>query len=295
MATLVTGGLGRSGRWIVNTLADADYDVVCVDLSHPGWGVRGRENVTFRACDLTNFGKVADIVADVNPDHVVHWGAVPAMGRTAGVEVFENNVMATYNMLVTAGRVGADIVTASSESAYGTAFAEEPWLPDYFPIDEMHELRPEDSYGTSKVVGENVADMVTRKYGVQIASIRPSWIQYPNEYRCLDSRDDLSAGVGNFWSYVDVRDIASLVHAGLEANFDGHEPFLGVAAENYMDRPLRELIVEYFGEVPGTFDVDGDGSAFTTQKAQKLLDWTPAHSWNTAATETVSDPQLTVE
>ncbi|SIR98228.1 Nucleoside-diphosphate-sugar epimerase [Haladaptatus litoreus] len=295
MTTLVTGGLGRSGRWIVTTLADADYDVVCVDFSHPGWEIQGRENVEFRRCDLTEFGKVTDIVAEIDPDHVVHWGAIPAMGRTAGVEVFENNVMATYNVLVSAGRAGADIVAASSESAYGTAFAEEPWLPDYFPIDETHELRPEDSYGTSKVVGENIADMVTRKNGVKIASIRPSWIQYPNEYRCLDTRDDLPAGVGNFWSYVDVRDIASLVQAGLEADFNGHEPFLGVAAENYMDRPLRELIAEYFGEVPETFDVDGDGSAFTTRKAQELLEWVPTHSWDTAATETVPDPQLTVD
>jgi nucleoside-diphosphate-sugar epimerase len=292
---VVTGGLGRSGQWIVDSLADDGYEVMCVDLSHPGWGTDGRENVDFRACDLTDFGRVADVFAGVDPDGVVHWGAIPAMGRTAGVEVFENNVLATYNVLVNAGRAGADIVAASSESSYGTVFAEETWLPDYFPIDEAHEQRPEDPYGTSKVVGEDVADMVVEKHGVQVASIRPSWIQYPGEYKCLGNRDSPADGVGNFWSYVDIRDIVSIVTAGLEGDFGGHEAFLGVAAENYMDRPLADLVEAEFGELPDEFDVEGDGSAFTTEKARTMLDWSPEHTWRGAADEDVAEPQLTVE
>ena len=49
---VVTGGRGRSGRWLVDRLA-GEYDVVCVDLDHPGFEVRERPHVTFRAADLT--------------------------------------------------------------------------------------------------------------------------------------------------------------------------------------------------------------------------------------------------
>ncbi|MFB6074927.1 MAG: NAD-dependent epimerase/dehydratase family protein [Haloarculaceae archaeon] len=288
---IVTGGLGRSGTWVVDHLR-SDYDVTVLDLDHPGWNAAGVEGVDFRAVDLTDFGGVADLVAEIDPDAVVHWGAIPAMGRNPGSEVFRNNVLASYNVLVSAGRAGADVVQASSESAYGTVFAAETWLPDYFPVDEAHELRPEDSYGASKVTAEELGKTVTRRYGVDVVSIRPSWIQFPGEYACLDNRDDLAAGEGNFWSYVDVRDIATLVAAGLETDVGGHEPFLGVAAENYMDRPTTDLIEEHFGTLPDRCDLEGDEAAFTTAKAREQLDWAPAHSYETAAEEDVPEPEL---
>ncbi len=92
-------------------------------------------------------------------------------------------------------RAGRNFVWASSESAYGLAFAEETPLPAYLPIDESHPTAPEDPYGTSKVAGEEVAKMVTRRDGVDVASIRPSWIQYPGEYNCRDvATGDLADG-----------------------------------------------------------------------------------------------------
>ncbi|WP_324760112.1 NAD-dependent epimerase/dehydratase family protein [Haloarcula sp. GH36] len=54
---LVTGGRGRSGRWICDRLA-GEYDVVCVDLDHPGWEVSERDRLTWRAADVTDGGEV---------------------------------------------------------------------------------------------------------------------------------------------------------------------------------------------------------------------------------------------
>ena len=148
---VVTGGLGRSGRWIADHLADEGWRVVCVDQRHPGWEIDARENLDFRVAELTNRGEALDLLAD--PDAVVHWAALPSPTRHAGGRVFETNVLAAYNVLVGAGRAGARIAWASSESAYGFPFAEEKRLPDSLPIREAHSLRPEDPYGTSKVVG----------------------------------------------------------------------------------------------------------------------------------------------
>jgi UDP-glucose 4-epimerase len=179
-------------------------------------------------------------------------------------------------------------VQASSDGAYGFFFAEETPLPDAVPITESHPRRPEDPYGLSKVVTEEIAATVARRDGIRVASIRPSWIQLPGEYPCRDSEyvEDLGAGAGNYWSYVDVRDVVDLVEAALagvrEGAFDGHEAFNCVAPDNALGRPLRELFEEHYGDVPDDYAVEGDASAYSTAKAGRVLGWEPTRSWQTA-------------
>jgi nucleoside-diphosphate-sugar epimerase len=292
---VVTGGRGRSGRWICDRLA-GEYRVVCVDLDHPGWEIPTREHIDFKAVDVTEGVEVRDLFSEVDPDAVVHWAALPAPERHAGTRVFDTNVSATYNVVDAAGRAGADVVWASSESAYGLAFAEETPLPAYLPIDEAHPTAPEDPYGTSKVAGEEVAKMVVRRDGVDVASIRPSWIQYPGEYNCRGvATGDLAGGTGNCWSYVDVRDVATAVGAALDADLGGHEAFNVAAAENYVGRPTADLIEEQWGELPAECELNDDQSALSTAKAQGLLDWEPEHRWHEAADADVTTPTLTGE
>jgi nucleoside-diphosphate-sugar epimerase len=285
---LVTGGLGRSGRWIVDRLADDGHEIRCVDQQS---GESTRTNVDVRTADLTDRGDVYDLVTGFSPETVVHWAAIPHPLGHAGGHVFENNVLSTYNVLDAAGRVGADVVWASSESAFGFPFAEEDRFPDFLPLTEEHPLEPEDPYGTSKVVGEEVAEMVVRRDGVSVASIRPSWIQYPGEYLCRD-QDPHEEGTGNFWSYVDVRDIAGIVAAAVDADFEGHEPFMAAAADNWADRPTADLVEYHFGDLPEQCDLEGDQSGISTAKAGRLLDWQPAHSWREAADADVPVPDL---
>ena len=289
---VVTGGLGRSGRWIADHLADEGWQVVCVDQTHPGYEIDARENLDFRAADLAERGDALDLLADLDPDAVVHWAALPSPTRHAGGHVFETNVLAAYNVLVGAGRAGARVAWASSESAYGFAFSEEKRLPERLPLREANALRPEDPYGTSKVVGEEIGKMVTRRFGVPVASIRPSWIQYPGEYHCVNAREDLADGAGNFWSYVDVRDVASIVERALKADFSGHEAFHAGAPDNYLEMPIEDALREFFGELPDDCNVSGDDSALSVAKADEVLDWEPEYSWREAADEDVAEPEL---
>ena len=296
---LVTGGLGKSGRWLVDGLAD-DYHVVCADFDHPGFDAQGRKGTEFRALDLTDRGSVFDLVTDVAPDAVVHWGSIPVARRHPGGDVFENNTLAAYNVLAAAGRVGARIVQASSDGAYGFFGASETPVPNELPISEAHALRPEDDYGLSKVAAEEIAKSVARRDGIPVASIRPSWIQYPGQYPCRDEGyvSDLAAGAGNYWSYVDIRDVASLVETALEATNDGriegHEAFNCVGPDNALGRDLTELMREFYGGLPDDCSVEGDASAYSVAKAEELLGWTPDHSWRDAAQEDVDEPELTV-
>jgi len=297
---IVTGGRGSSGRWVVDRLR-SEFEVVVVDHDHPGFGAEPVRNVEFRAADLTDRGAVRELVSSVEPDAVVHWGAIPALGRHPEGEVFENNAVAAYNVLTAAGEAGARIVQASSDGAYGFFFAEETPLPDELPITESHPRRPEDGYGLSKVAAEEVAAGVARRHSVQVASIRPSWIQEPGGYPCRDPdyTENLGAGAGNYWSYVDARDVAEQVHAALTTEFDpagGHEAFNCVAADNALGEPLEELLESVYGDVPDEGPgVGDDGSAYSVEKATELLGWAPEHSWRDSVEEDVQRPKLVRE
>jgi UDP-glucose 4-epimerase len=279
MNIIVTGGCGATGTWIVDRLADS-HAVTCLDRDAP---TEPRPDVDYRTVDLTDSGAVFDIVTEVDPDAVVHWAAIPVAGTHAGVDLYENNTITAHNVLTAAGRVGADVVQASSDGAYGFFFAAETPVPDALPITESHALRPEDPYGLSKVVTEEIANTVARRDGISVASLRPSWIQLPDEYPCRDSDyvDDLSAGAGNYWSYVDVRDVVDLVEAALAADFEGHEAFNCVAPDNALGRPLARLISDHYGSLPDDCRVSGDDAAYSTAKATRLLGWEPTRSWRT--------------
>lgn len=290
---LVTGGLGKVGQWLVDSLSQEGFKIVCIDLEHPGFSVEHvRSNVSFRRADLTKLGRVEDIFQSVDPDVVAHFAAIPTMGRTADAEVFENNVMTTYNVLKSAGRCGADIVQASSESTYGMAFAEETWLPEYLPVDESHPMRPEDEYATSKLVSEELAKMVTRRHGVEAVSLRPAWINYPGTYACTSLQDDLAKGANGFWTYLDIRDLVSLVHNAIETSITGHEAVLASAENTYLGMPTTKAIEEHFGTLPEECDLEGDQSIYTTEKACELFGWEPQHTWRKAADESVTGPEF---
>ncbi|RLM36637.1 MULTISPECIES: NAD(P)-dependent oxidoreductase [unclassified Haloarcula] len=291
MDVVVTGGRGSSGRWVVDRLAEP-HDVTVLDRRLPDGG--GHPEVDYRALDLTDAGSVFDSLTAIDPDAVVHWAAIPVAGTHPGVDLFRNNALAAHTVLSAAGRVGADVVQGSSDGAYGFFFAEETPVPDELPITEAHARRPEDDYGLSKVVTEEIGKAIARRDGVSVASIRPSWIQIPGEYPCRAPEyvDDLAAGAGNYWSYVDVRDVVDLVEAALAGAVEGHEAFNCVGPDNALGRPLVELMREHYGRVPDDCTVEGDAAAYATAKATAMLGWEPTRSWREAADEDVDVPTV---
>ena len=73
-------------------------------------------------------------------------------------------------------------------------------------------------------------------------SIRPTWVQWEGNYeRSLAPwlRDPLGGDPSvNFWSYVDVYDLAHALRLAAESSLDGHEVMYVAAADNGAGRPL---------------------------------------------------------
>ena len=292
---LVTGSAGGVGAWTVDALADAGREVVAVDREAPPSDER-RTDVDYRAADLTDYGETRQVVDAAAPDAVVHLAAIPHPEDHAGSRVFANNVESAYNVFDAAGAAGARIVWASSESLYGTVFADEDWLPDRLPIDEATPTEPEDPYGLSKVVGEEVAAAAARRHGVAAVSLRLSWVTYPGDERRREARETFDPATaepsGNCWSYVDVRDVVSAIGAAIdpETAIEGHEAVLIVAAENFLGRDTAATIEAVRGELPAECDLDGDESVFDCSKAERLLGWEPKHSWRNAEANNGESP-----
>lgn len=290
---LVTGALGTLGRWTVEELA-GEHEVVGLDLQEPERSPY--ETVEYLATDVTEQGPVLELCLDIDPDAVVHLAAVPGAGHRAGGETFVHNVASTYNVLTAAGEVGADVVWSSSEATYGVTYREEARPLDSLPVDESHPQRPEDAYGTSKVVGEIIAGRTVRQYGVSVASLQPSWIQVPGAYETAAVREsfDLTNPTpsGSLWSYVDVRDVARMVWCALDTDLSGHERYVAVAEDNYVDVPTDTAIEAAWGDSAPDWESNGDEAAFSSAKARRELGWEPAHSWREAETEQVDRPEV---
>ena len=288
---LVTGAIGNVGSWVVDHLADRGVRVVGVDLDRPAGS---RMYARFRDVDLRNQAETWETLQEVDPDVIIHLAALSDPVNTPGTRVFSNNVTATYNVLVAAGRAGTDVVWTSSQAAYGALFSGGQWTPDYLPIDEVHPLRPTDPYGTSKACGERIAAMAARRYDIAVTTIRPATIITPERSRArptedgVDLREDDTSG--DFGSYVDVRDVARLIEAVIRTDHDGHEIVHCVADENYLGEPTAEIVDAVCGTLPAECDLDGLEAAYSNAKAERLFDWTPAHEVPEHDLETLERP-----
>ena len=282
MKILVTGGSGGVGSHTVRELAAAGHSVTNLDRKPP------RESLPadFIRVPLSNLGAVYDAVFQVKPDVVCHVAANPAPSGDARADVFTNNVESTYHVFQAAGDAGAlRFVYASSEMATGWITTEE--LPETIPFDESARVPSPNAYAMSKYIGEVIADGMTLRYpDMPIVSLRINNVIAPENYHWLAERrrDFPSGGSSNFWSYIDVRDVATAFRAAAEGDTTGHEVFLIAAADTCLDIPLADALTARYGEGAASRIVPGHdpfGSAFDCGKIERVFGWRPAHSWRT--------------
>ena len=230
MNVVVTGGSGKAGRAVVRDLVEHGHTVLNVDRVPPTGGAAGS---TFMPADLTDYGQTLEAVsgAGVVPgiEAVVHLAALPSPTVATPDVVFRTNVTSTHTVFAAAARLGLSrVVWASSETTLGLPF-DRP--PEYVPVDEEHELRPETSYALSKVLGEEMARQFSRWSGIPIVGLRFSNIMERADYESFPSYwDDPSIRKWNLWSYVDESHVAQSVRLALEADVAGADAFIVAAA-----------------------------------------------------------------
>src|SRR5436305_2316091 len=149
MRILITGARGKVGAATVSALHDAGHEVTALDITPPVFEAAPPGAPRYFQADLTDAGDAFAAVRD--QDAVIHAAAIPEPTRNPPHVVFQNNLMATFNVIEASIRMGVPrIVNVSSETVPGYFFPERPFLPDYVPVDEEHPIRPQDPYATAK-------------------------------------------------------------------------------------------------------------------------------------------------
>jgi len=169
MKVLVTGGAGFIGSHLVDRLIGEGCRVRVIDNLSSG----RLENIKHRI----NTGTIELIVGDLKDpqtalravegvDVVFHFAANPEVRvSTTNPEIhFNENVVASFNLLEAMRRSVRELIFASSSSVYGE--------PGEIPVDESTPMRPVSVYGASKAACENIIYAYSKLYGIKAVILR---------------------------------------------------------------------------------------------------------------------------
>jgi UDP-glucose 4-epimerase len=277
MNILITGGSGSVGKYIVDELLKYGHTVGVLDLHPPK-----QKNITYHKTDVLKLNDVA--LAMKGYDVVVHTAGIPHPLNDPAERVFNVNVNGTFNVLESAARNGIKkVVFTSSESTLGFAFMVNRMVPEYIPIDENHSLRPQDPYGLSKVIGEQICKTYSAKYGIRTICLREPWIWVPEPEPLLFYKklvDDYPDWYKNLWTYVHVYDVAQAHRLAIEKDLVNlHEIFFITSKENWTRIDSKKLLHRFYPEVKSVSEsFSGRSAIISHEKAKRLLGYEPRFS-----------------
>jgi len=166
MRILVTGGAGYIGSHTAALLAArGDYVVVLDSLEH---GYRQAVGSLPLVVGSTHDGDlVKRAIGEHELEAVVHFAAYKAAGEsmTHPAKYFENNVGGSLRLLEAACAAGVrKLVFSSTAAVYGT--------PRTLPVKESDELAPENPYGESKLIVEQMLKWFDTCHGLRSVALR---------------------------------------------------------------------------------------------------------------------------
>ncbi|TYQ16277.1 UNVERIFIED_CONTAM: UDP-glucose 4-epimerase [Acetivibrio alkalicellulosi] len=166
MAVLVTGGAGYIGSHTVAELIDKNEEVIVVDNLEKGHreAVIGGKLIVG---DLRDSEFIKDVFNKNSIEAVIHFAAYIEVGESVGnpLKYYNNNVIATLNLLTAMKEAGVNkIVFSSTAATYGE--------PENIPILETDKTLPTNPYGETKLTVEKALNWCDKAYGTKYAVLR---------------------------------------------------------------------------------------------------------------------------
>jgi UDP-glucose 4-epimerase len=174
---LITGGAGFIGSALANQYSETgDVHVMCIDnLSTGNWDRLNPQTENLEL-DLTKVSieELVDILFGV--DILFHLAAVKLHNTNNSFEeILRNNIEASQRLFEAAGIAGVPtVVFTSSLYVYG--------LPQEELISEEITPSPTTIYGASKLFGESLLNIASKKFGYRYAIARLFFIYGENQY-----------------------------------------------------------------------------------------------------------------
>ncbi len=273
---VVTGAAGRLGRRVVQLLAEQNKEVLATDQV-----AADDLPAEFVRCNLMDRKAVEGILKEA--EAVVHMGAIPGPLRAEPRFIFENNVAADFNVMMSAAELGLRRVVFSS-SAFGMGWAHDgnAFVPLYLPLDEEHPMMPFEPYGLTKQVGEDIGRMIARNSGTTVVSLRFTNVAFPEvqaefPWPAPTPEEPLTLVM---WAYADARDVAEAHVLALDAEIEEYEAFMIAQPSSRFEEPTIDIVKNNFGDrVEIREGLSGTASVISTEKAQQMLGWRPGYDW----------------
>ena len=238
---MVTGGSGKLARYLVPSLA-VDHEVVLYDWQRPE-----QDELPWIQGEITDKAKLREAFQD--SDAVIHLAALRSCYNHLPVEVMEINTLGTFCVLEAANSQRVKrMVFSSSDAALGIANSQTDLAPEYLPVDEKHPLKPQDPYGISKMLGEEMCRCYAEASSMNIIALRFSNILCPgDEPKYLSDAQDPSVRHKSLWAWVHVEDAVCAITRALTSDLQGFEVFHIAADDVCLVNPdVPHLLATYF-------------------------------------------------
>ncbi|NDL55948.1 NAD-dependent epimerase/dehydratase family protein [Phytoactinopolyspora mesophila] len=278
---LVTGAAGLIGRTVLRHFTELDVPVTALVLEDPGDLQASRVVVG----DAGDRSVVTDALKDV--DAVVHLAAIPSPKFGTADRVFSGNTAATFTVLDAAGERGIRrMVIASSINAVGLKFGPHPVHPAYLPFDEHLPTEAADPYSLSKYVDEATAAAMARRHNATVVALRFPMVAGLGNGPGTDDRlpgflkmiaADPEHGAPDLWMYLEVRDAARAVEAGLRVSAPGAHVVTVAAPLTSAPYPTEQLLDAFHPGVPRRAQFPGREVPADLTVARDLLGFTAEH------------------
>lgn len=158
MRVLVTGGAGYIGSHTLLELMAQGHEVCVLDnYSNATPAVLTRVRALSNGVvadyegDVRDAGKLDEVMQAFQPEAVIHFAGLKAVGESAQkpLQYYDVNVTGTLCLLHAMERAGCKrLIFSSSATVYGE--------PAYLPCDEAHPTNPTSVYGHSKLMAERI-------------------------------------------------------------------------------------------------------------------------------------------
>lgn len=166
MRILVTGGAGFIGSHTIKLLRARGDQVVALDTLELGY--RAALGDTPLVVGNTNDSAlVKKTLAENRIEAVIHFAAYKAAGESMSLpeKYFDNNVHGTFRLLQAMHESGVKhLVFSSTAAVYGT--------PKTLPVRETDPLQPENPYGESKLMVEQMLRWYDACHGLRSVALR---------------------------------------------------------------------------------------------------------------------------
>lgn len=167
MKILITGGAGYIGSFMVKRLLDDNHEVTILDSLERGHKEVVNPKATLAIGNLLDENFIETELQKNQFNAIIHFAGYISMEESMREPetYFTNNTFATLKLLEKAKEHSINkFIFSSTAGVYGN--------PVKIPIPEDHQKNPENPYGESKLMVENILKWFQKIHGISFAALR---------------------------------------------------------------------------------------------------------------------------